>query len=117
MPWLILDMSTLTLDDWDTWKDAVATVSRSPQIVNKRFAVAQMTDVCWTAHSSCSAIHPQHLHKARDLFQMPKRQAHGRLVAAADVDKEAVFPRASAHRPGLNLAQIQIAERKNAERL
>src|SRR5215813_1980293 len=44
MPLLILDMSTLTLDDLDTRKDAVATVSRSPQIVLEGFREQQWNE-------------------------------------------------------------------------
>jgi hypothetical protein len=67
--------------------------------------------------SSRSAIHTQHSDKARDFFEVPQCQAHGRIVAAAHVNKKAVFPGPPSHRTRLDLAQIEIAQGKNTQSL
>src|SRR5215471_5567869 len=54
------------------------------------------------------AIDAQHFHKSGYFFQMPQRQAHGGVVAAPKINKEAVLPRLAAYRTRLDPAQVQI---------
>src|SRR5262249_19726993 len=67
--------------------------------------------------SSRPGIHAQHLYKSSDLLQVFQRQAHRWILARENVHIEAILPGLPSHRTRLNLAQIQIAQGKHAERL
>src|SRR5579859_2169390 len=62
-------------------------------------------------------IYPKYFDKPRNFSKMLKRLAHGLILAAQYVHEEHVLPGLPMHRPGFNLAQIQIPQGKNAERL
>src|ERR1700739_910755 len=61
----------------------------------------------------------QHLYKVGNLLQVAQGKLGGfRLVAlVAYIHIEVVFPRTAAHRTGLDLAQVEVAQREHAQGL
>lgn len=66
---------------------------------------------------SGSWIDTQYFHKIRNLSQVPKRVSGGFVIAPEKIDVENVLPRPSPHRAGFNLAQADVPQGKNAQRL
>ena len=65
----------------------------------------------------CSPINPEDFNELRDLAQMAEGVAGGFVVAAKEVSVEDVFPGASAHGARLDLAEADVAQSEDAERL
>jgi hypothetical protein len=63
------------------------------------------------------SVNPQDLDEVRDFAQMAEGVARGFVVAAQEVDVEDVLPGASAQGAGFDLAQADVAQGEDAERL
>ena len=60
-------------------------------------------------------IDAQYLYKTGNLFQVPQRQPHGFVIAPENIHEEAVLPGTSFYRSGFNFAQVEIAQREDAQ--
>src|SRR5450755_1918883 len=65
----------------------------------------------------CRRINSQYLDEFRNFSQVAQCVSGGLIVPTENIGKKHVFPRSPAHRPRLNLAQADVAQRKYAERL
>src|SRR5580700_3895900 len=61
----------------------------------------------------CSLVDSEHLHKFCHLAEMTECVARRLVVAAQKVDIEHILPGTSSHRPGLDLTQADVAQRKD----
>src|SRR5437660_12780617 len=62
-------------------------------------------------------VYPKYLHESGYLAQMVQCLLHGFVLTAQHIDKEHVFPGLAPDWPGLDLAQIQVTQGKDAKRL